>query len=153
MRTRECSYIGNGVIELLNPIMHVQLERMIFNDCDFRYDLSSNYSYNPENILIRYIDISGNKFVSVTGYVGDIPMLETLNMSRCYISTIGLTSLNYASLKTLRLAHNNLGAQLADSKRSNRFDMLQSLQDLDLSSNGITILFTSTFTELVNLER
>ncbi|KAH3893117.1 toll-like receptor 4 [Dreissena polymorpha] len=153
MRTKECSYIENGVIDLLNPKIPVKLERLIANDCDYRHDLSSNYSYNPENISIRYIDISGNTFVSVTGYVGDIPMLETLNMSRCYISTIGLTSLNYRSLKTLRLADNDLGAQLADSKRSNIFDMLQSLQDLDLSSNGITVLFTSTFTELVNLER
>ena len=100
-----------------------------------------------------YVDISGNVFESFTGYIGNLPMLETLNMSRCYISTIGQTSLNFISLKTLRLAHNDLGTQLADFKRSNIFDMLPSLQDLDLSSNGITVLFTSTFTELVNLER
>ncbi|KAH3794249.1 hypothetical protein DPMN_147780 [Dreissena polymorpha] len=153
LRTRDCTYIENGVIDLLHMIMPVKLERMIFNDCDMRYAINSIYPLNPENISIRYIDISGNMFVSFTGHVGHIPMLETLNMSRCYISTIGLTSLNYTSLKTLRLAHNDLGAQLADSKRSNIFDMLQSLQDLDLSSNGITVLFTSIFTELVNLER
>ncbi|XP_052253929.1 toll-like receptor 4 [Dreissena polymorpha] len=150
-RTRDCTFIENGVLDLFHLKLPVRMERIIANDCALTFKINYKYYFNPENSSMRYVDISGNIVESFTGYIGNLPMLETLNMSRCYTSSIGQTSLNYISLKTLRLAHNDIGAQLADSKRSNIFNMLPSLQDLDLSSNGITVLFTSTFKELVNL--
>ncbi|KAH3774336.1 hypothetical protein DPMN_175716 [Dreissena polymorpha] len=150
--SKECLYFEPDFQNVyIDPQIPVSLENLIFNDCNFIYDLDIEFDFNPTDNSIRFMDFSGNVLQSFTGSYRHLPRIEILNMSRCSIRTIGVYSLNYTTLKVLRLSHNELGSQLADPNRSNIFGMLPSLQDLDLSTNGITILFTSTFEALVNL--
>ncbi|KAH3774335.1 toll-like receptor 4 [Dreissena polymorpha] len=152
--SEECRYFEPDFNNIYDNVRFpFRLENIIFNDGNFVYNLDIQYNFEPTNNSIRFIDLSGNVFKSYIGYYGHLHNMEIFNISRCSIKTIGLNTLNFTSLKVLRLSHNDLGSQMADPYRSNIFDKLQSLQDLDLSSNGITVLFSSTFAMLYNLVR
>ncbi|KAH3703218.1 hypothetical protein DPMN_078249 [Dreissena polymorpha] len=154
--SEECLYFEPDFHNVYDgPRLPVKLENVIFNDCNFFYNfiLDIQFNFEQTNNSIRFIDISGNVFKSLTGYFGHLPYVEIFNISRCSIKTIGPDTLNFTSLKVLRLSHNELGSQMADPNRSNIFDKLQSLQDLDLSFNGITVLFSPTFAMLHSLIR
>ncbi|KAH3774340.1 hypothetical protein DPMN_175720 [Dreissena polymorpha] len=149
---QECRYYEPDVYTIyIDSQIPVSMQQIIFNDGNFIYDLDIEFDFKPFDNSIQLMDISGNIFKSFTGYYGPLPRLEIMKMSRCSIKTIGQNTLNYTSLKVLELSHNELGSQMADQYRSNIFNMLPSLQYLDLSSNGITVLFNSTFEMLVSL--
>ncbi|KAH3840017.1 hypothetical protein DPMN_113459 [Dreissena polymorpha] len=147
-----CNYIQPNMRNIsLETNLPKHLEFVDFHESNFIYNEQINYKITPNTNAIKHIDISNNVFNIFTGHYGPFPNIEVINVSRCYIMQIGENSLNYPSLKILRLDNNYLGDQLADSVRSNIFECLTSLKTLNLSANGITILHRSTFAPLTNL--
>ncbi|XP_052793761.1 toll-like receptor 4 [Mya arenaria] len=87
----------------------------------------------------------------MTGHLINLPELRYMGFSRNYCNAVGLTTLDWTKLENLQLDVNFLGSLLANSDRANIFDLLPNLKVLNLSSNGITTLFSRTFHRLQKL--
>ncbi|KAH3699539.1 toll-like receptor 4 [Dreissena polymorpha] len=147
-----CNYIQPNLRNIsLETNLPKHLEFVDFHESNLIYNEQINFNITPHENALKHIDLSNNVFNIFTGEYGPFPNIEVINVSRCYMVQIGEKSLNYPSLKILRLDNNYLGDQLADSVRSNIFECLTSLKCLNLSANGITILHRSTFAPLTNL--
>ncbi|KAH3699468.1 toll-like receptor 4 [Dreissena polymorpha] len=146
---RNCSFINDKrkfQVTLPRP-----LKTIIVSYSNFEYTLNISRIEIQSNV-IQYLDVSGNNFNVLNGYIGPLSELQILNVSNCRIEYIGRETLNYAAVVDLQLDTNKLGPQLANENYSGIFGELKELKTLNLSRNGITVLYTSTFSSLIKLE-
>ncbi|XP_052793760.1 toll-like receptor 4 [Mya arenaria] len=152
-KNKNCLYYDPKIpVRLQYPRIPPSLEKLYYHDCELTYKIISNdYKFFPENNNLSYLDVSGNIFNAMTGHMNNLPELRYIGISRNYCKAIGLTTLNWEKLENLQLDINFLGTALAISDRANIFDLLPNLKILNLSSNGITTLFSRTFHRLQKL--
>ncbi|WAQ99152.1 TLR4-like protein [Mya arenaria] len=138
-------------VRLQYPIFPKNLQTLYFHDSDMTYRINIEYNVFPKKNSLTYLDFSGNVITAMTGHLINLPELRYMGFSRNYCNAVGLTTLDWTKLENLQLDVNFLGSLLANSDRANIFDLLPNLKVLNLSSNGITTLFSRTFHRLQKL--
>uniref|UniRef100_A0A2C9LCL4 Uncharacterized protein n=1 Tax=Biomphalaria glabrata TaxID=6526 RepID=A0A2C9LCL4_BIOGL len=127
--------------KLRNVTMHSNSMAYIINNITF----CSNNS-------LEYVDVSSNHFQTLQGPVMGLEHLKVLNMSSCFIETIGDTFFdNLTSLEHLNLYQNLLGDCLNADLKGQIFDKLTYLESINISFNNLYRLNRNAFGSMENL--
>ncbi|XP_062570880.1 toll-like receptor 4 [Saccostrea cucullata] len=111
-----------------------------------QYTLSISIPVIANNSQITHVYGKNNLFMTAFSPIYSINKLEYLDLSRNLLSNITKKIfIDCSNLTFLNLSFNMLGNVLASQKSSTIFKYLPNLEVIDLSSNGITILWPDMF--------
>ncbi|KAH9489010.1 hypothetical protein Btru_058263 [Bulinus truncatus] len=144
-----CSDSNNGTKFFL-PVPP-SLKMLTMHSMSMAY-IIQNISFCPNNSL-EYVDFSGNHFPNLSGPVTGLSHLKVLDLSSCFVETIGEHFFdNLTSLERLNLNRNLLGDSLNDDSDGVTFSKLENLKVLNLSLNNLYRLSFHIFRGTPELE-
>ncbi|KAK0066683.1 toll-like receptor 3 [Biomphalaria pfeifferi] len=120
--------------------------------CGISYKLKS-LKVDPNNSL-EVLNINNNYFPFLIGPIVGLNQLKSLNLSHCSVRNISdKFFMNLSSLNKLFLGHNSIGELLVNSHYTiTPFISLKQLTRLDLSHNGLTIVYRDMLSGLTELQ-
>ncbi|XP_053388022.1 toll-like receptor 4 [Mercenaria mercenaria] len=151
--TENCPYFENNHINVSYPYFPKSLKKVELARSNMKYNITT-FPVLPMNNTAEYLDFSDNIIYAWTGPIGPFPKLKYLYLSRNYCSHIGVGFFNnFKAVEILQLDENFLGLVLSNEHYGPViFEGLVNVKILNLSSNIISYLPPTVFTNMSSLE-
>ncbi|XP_045212234.2 toll-like receptor 4 [Mercenaria mercenaria] len=151
--TENCPYFENNHINVSYPHFPKSLKKVELARSNYKYNITT-FLVLPMNNMVEYLDFSDNIGYALTGPIGPFPKLKYLYLSRNYCSHIGVKFFKFfKALEILQLDENFLGIVLSNEHYGPViFEGLVNVKVLNLSSNIISYLPSTVFTNMSSLE-
>ncbi|XP_045212236.2 toll-like receptor 4 [Mercenaria mercenaria] len=153
--TEHCPYFENNDIHVFINYPHFpkSLKIVEFARSNMKYNITT-FQVLPMNNTVEHLDFSDNIIYAWIGPIGPFPKLKYLYLSRNYCSHIGVGFFNnFTAVENLQLDENFLGLVLSNEHYGPLiFEGLSNVKVLNLSSNIISYLPSTVFTNMSKLE-
>ncbi|XP_060604287.1 toll-like receptor 4 [Ruditapes philippinarum] len=156
MKRGLCPYLKDNKININKtfPTFPTKMKRLEFSNCGMQYN-ATDILVKPVPYKMEYIDASDNILYSWIGPCGPFPNVKYLNLSRNYCSHIGLNFFDsFKNLENLQIQENFLGLVLSNEYYGpGIFEKLSKVKVMNLSSNIISYLHPTVFSNMVHLTK
>ena len=151
--TLSCSTVGNGCNGITEVTVGPRLEMFSMKNIGLPFDLFKLITLIDTQRVLKYVDISNSRCVTVSCSVGSLRALEYLNLQNINAIGIEMHLFNEMhSLTVLLLGNNDIGNIIANDTENRIFYYNNKLQTLDLAGCSITEIPSKEFSNLRQLE-